>query len=140
MKKTQKKQIALLAAGATLLLSAYAPGGPGAGSRPEVRREAALPANTADSLDAQTGLVLAPGLQAVKSNCLRCHSPKLITGKRASREGWLGTIRWMQQTQGLGDLGRHEAPILDYLARHYAPKQEGRRPALPHIDWYPFKQ
>lgn len=89
-----------------------------------------------DSLDAQTGLVLAPGLQVVKTNCIRCHSSQLITAKRATREGWEGTIRWMQLNQGLGDLGKDEAIILDYLAKHYAPYQQGRRPPLKEIKWY----
>ena len=93
-----------------------------------------------DSLDATTGLVLAPGFTTVKENCLRCHSPKLITAKRASREGWLSTIRWMQQTQGLGDLGSAEPVILDYLAKHYAPTQTGRRPALQNIEWYKLEK
>jgi hypothetical protein len=89
-----------------------------------------------DSLDAQTGLVLAPGFQVVKNNCVRCHSPQLITAKRATREGWEGTIRWMQLNQGLGSLGADEAVILDYLAKHYAPTTEGRRPPLNDIKWY----
>jgi len=89
-----------------------------------------------DSLDATTGLVLAPGFTTVKENCLRCHSPKLITTKRATREGWLTTIRWMQQTQGLGDLGSAEPVILDYLTNHYARTQTGRRPALQVAEWY----
>jgi hypothetical protein len=93
-------------------------------------------AGVRDSLDAQTGLVLAPGLAAVKNNCLRCHSPQLITAKRATREGWEATIRWMQATQGLGDLGKEEAIILDYLAKNYAPTQQGRRPPLKDIKWY----
>ena len=93
-----------------------------------------------DSLDATTGLVLAPGLTTVKENCLRCHSPKLITTKRATREGWLTTIRWMQQTQGLGDLGTAEPVILDYLTRHYAPTQTGRRPALQVAEWYKLEK
>ena len=93
-----------------------------------------------DSLDATTGLVLVSGYTAVKENCLRCHSPKLITAKRATREGWLSTIRWMQQTQGLGDLGSAEPVILDYLAKHYAPTQIGRRPALQNIEWYKLEK
>ncbi|PIQ22587.1 MAG: hypothetical protein COW65_02300 [Cytophagales bacterium CG18_big_fil_WC_8_21_14_2_50_42_9] len=93
-----------------------------------------------DSLDATTSLVLAPGFTTVKENCLRCHSPKLITAKRASREGWLTTIHWMQQTQGLGDLGSAEPIILDYLAKHYAPNQSGRRPALQNIEWYKLEK
>ena len=90
----------------------------------------------ADSLDKQTGLIIAPGYVLVKQNCVRCHSPKIITDKRATREGWLATIRWMQQTQGLWDLGKAEPKILDYLAAHYAPTNEGRRPSLKNIQWY----
>ena len=93
-----------------------------------------------DSIDAATGLVQAPGLTNVKENCLRCHSPKLITAKRATREGWLTTIRWMQQNQGLGDLGTAESVILDYLAKHYAPTQTGRRPALKNVVWYKLEK
>ena len=134
--KRQTWQLTLLAPLVALLLLAFAPATPSRG------RQVAGPAAAAvrDSLDAQTGLVLAPGWQVVKSNCIRCHSPKLITAKRATREGWEGTIRWMQQTQGLGDLGRDEGPILDYLAKHYAPTQEGRRPALKNIAWYQLEK
>ena len=147
MKKIQKNQLALVG-GLFLagLLSAYAPAGAPSNSRTAASaitaRSAGLTgrlAGLADSLDAQTGLVLAPGWQVVKNNCVRCHSPKLITAKRASREGWEGTIRWMQATQGLGDLGKEEALILDYLAKHYAPTQEGRRPPLKDITWYRLK-
>jgi len=47
-------------------------------------------------------------------------------------------IRWMQETQNLPDLGEKEAPILDYLAEHYAPEDTGRRPNLDlaSIEWY----
>ena len=102
----------------------------------ELKVTASLPTVTADSLDKDTGLILAPGYTLVKTNCIRCHSPKLITDKRATRDGWQATIRWMQQTQGLGDLGKAEPEILEYLAKHYAPTDEGRRPPLKNIKWY----
>lgn len=89
-----------------------------------------------DSLDQKTGLIIAPGFAVVSTTCVRCHSPKLITEKRATREGWLATIRWMQQTQGLWDLGPQEPVVLDYLAKNYAPKNEGRRPLLNTTEWY----
>ncbi len=89
-----------------------------------------------DSLDKTTGLIIAPGLAIVKTTCVKCHSPKLITQKRATREGWVATIRWMQQTQGLWDLGKDEPLILDYLAKNYAPQNEGRRPPLKDIQWH----
>ncbi|GAB3526402.1 hypothetical protein GCM10027443_01500 [Pontibacter brevis] len=90
----------------------------------------------ADSLDQQTGLIVAPGLDVVKRTCVSCHSPKLITDKRASRDGWIATIRWMQQNQGLWDLGKDEAVIVDYLAKNYPLQNTGRRPPLQNIKWY----
>lgn len=85
-----------------------------------------------------TGLVAAPGWELVRGNCTGCHSAKLITQNRASREGWQSMIRWMQETQGLWDLGENEASILEYLATNYAPKEEGRRAKLDveNIEWY----
>jgi Quinohemoprotein amine dehydrogenase A, alpha subunit, haem binding len=134
--KSQTRGLSLLAALVALFILGQVPAG-------QSRHQAAPPLSGAvasqlvgDSLDAQTGLVLAPGFQVVRNNCVRCHSSQLITAKRATREGWEGTIRWMQLNQGLGDLGKEEAVILDYLAKHYAPTQEGRRPPLKNIEWY----
>lgn len=94
------------------------------------------PFSNKDSLDQKTGLIIAPGFNIVSTTCVKCHSPKLITEKRATREGWLATIRWMQQNQGLWDLGKEEPVILDYLAKNYAPQTEGRRPNLKVTEWY----
>ncbi len=80
--------------------------------------------------DPETGLVIAPGYDLVKVQCTVCHSAALITQSRATREGWLGMIRWMQDSQGLWPLGASEAPILDYLATHYPPSSSGRRKPL----------
>lgn len=90
----------------------------------------------ADSLDKESGLVIAPGFVLVKAMCTGCHSPKLITSKRATRDGWIATIRWMQKNLGLWDLGKAEPEILDYLTTHYAPTDTGRRPMLKNIQWY----
>jgi hypothetical protein len=90
----------------------------------------------ADSLDVVTGLVVDDALPLVKGNCIGCHSAKLITQNRASREGWKSMIVWMQETQKLWDLGENEDEILDYLARHYAPEEVGRRENLQNIQWY----
>ncbi|QLE03006.1 monoheme cytochrome C [Galbibacter sp. BG1] len=83
-----------------------------------------------------TGFVEGEGLEAVINNCTNCHSAKLVTQNRMSREGWLTTIRWMQETQNLWDLGDQENDILDYLATNYAPKAQGRRANLEVEDWY----
>lgn len=86
--------------------------------------------------DSATGLVVADGIQLVKANCMNCHSPKLITQARATRDGWEGMIRWMQEKHRLWDLGEQETAILDYLATHYAPDEnKGRRKQLV-VEWY----
>ncbi|MEE4203823.1 MAG: hypothetical protein V2I45_09335 [Halieaceae bacterium] len=90
----------------------------------------ALPAAARD-IDADSGLVIAPGFTETKQNCTVCHSAKLITQSRADRDGWLSMIRWMQKTQNLWPLGPNEPVILDYLAENYAPESIGRRPNLP---------
>lgn len=83
-----------------------------------------------------TGLAEGEGMQLVIANCLTCHSAKLIVQNRMDRNGWLSTIRWMQKTQNLRDLGENEDAILDYLAKHYAPEATGRRKGLEEITWY----
>jgi len=85
-----------------------------------------------------TGLVYDENFKLVRSACTSCHSAKLVTQNRATRDGWKQMIRWMQKTQGLPDLGKGEVKILDYLAKNYAPTDEGRRKILDpsEIEWY----
>ena len=84
----------------------------------------------ASGIDPETGLVIAPGFDQVKAQCTICHSGRLVAQNRASREGWLKMIRWMQESQGLWPLGDAEATILDYLEAHYGPRPGGRRAPL----------
>ena len=89
-----------------------------------------------NGLDVATGLVAEGDYLMVKATCTACHSAKLVTQNRASREGWEEMIRWMQRTQKLWDLGENEAAILDYLSEHYAPEYKGRRQNLVVEEWY----
>jgi hypothetical protein len=97
---------------------------------------AALAAGEAGDSDPPAALVQAPGVAVVEANCTGCHSAALITGSRATREGWLTMIRWMQDTQGLWPLGANEDVILNYLAETYGPVSadgpgfSGRRPPV----------
>ena len=91
-------------------------------------------------VDPETGLIIGPGFNLVKTNCLGCHSGKLITQNKASRATWKETILWMQETQNLWDLGENEPAILDYLAKHYAPGKAGRRLPLQDIEWYELQE
>jgi hypothetical protein len=86
-------------------------------------------------LTSEEMLVEAEGVLLIRSFCTGCHSEKLITQNRATRDGWESMIRWMQKTQNLGDLGTSESAILDYLAKNYSPVRKGRRLAL-EVEWY----
>ncbi len=86
----------------------------------------------------QSGLAYAPGFELVKTNCTVCHSAKLITQNRANKEGWEQMIDWMQETQGLWELGKNEEKIVAYLAKNYAPEEKGRRENIDmtEVEWY----
>ena len=82
--------------------------------------------------DAETGLIMASGWEAVRATCTECHSAQLITQNSGTDTVWLTRIRWMQSTQGLRELEPAlEATILDYLSTHYGQRESGRRLALP---------
>lgn len=91
-----------------------------------------------NGIHVQTGLAYAPGFDLVKANCTVCHSAKLVTQNRATKEGWEQMIQWMQATQGLWDLGENKDRIIDYLATNYAPEEKGRRENLnmKELEWY----
>ena len=83
------------------------------------------------SYDPITGFVIAQHYEIVRAHCTACHSAKLVTQNRMTRENWLTTIRWMQKSQGLWPLGVQEPKILDYLESHYSPIAISRRPPIP---------
>lgn len=87
----------------------------------------------------RTGLVDAEGLMTVVNNCTNCHSAKLVIQNRMNEERWIATIRWMQETQNLWDLGKNEEIIVDYLVTNYPPRKKGRREILSNIEWYDLK-
>ncbi len=87
-----------------------------------------------------TGFINAEGITEVIQNCTNCHSAKLVTQNRMTKEGWIATIRWMQETQNLWDLGNNEDIIVNYLANNYAPEKKGRREILSDIEWYTLKE
>ena len=88
-----------------------------------------------------TGLVYTDDFELIRGTCTSCHSAQIIIQNRATKEGWTEMIKWMQETQGLWDLGSNEEIIVDYLAEHYSPKDVGRRPNLDMeaIEWYMLK-
>jgi len=89
-----------------------------------------------NGIHVRTGLKEGEGLMLVVQNCTACHSAKMITQNKASKEGWKSMIRWMQETQNLWDLGANEEAIITYLATNYPPEKKGRRAPLKNVEWY----
>lgn len=83
-----------------------------------------------------TGLVMDETFPLIIANCTSCHSAKLITQNRATRDGWASMIDWMQASQGLWKFDEQEPQILDYLAKYYGPTETGRRENLVVEEWY----
>jgi hypothetical protein len=92
---------------------------------------------SSNNIESGSDLHLDENMLLVKGQCTGCHSTKLITMNRFTREGWQDKIRWMQKTQNLWDLGEAEPAILDYLTKYYSPEPKNdRRANLENIEWY----
>jgi len=89
-----------------------------------------------NGIHVRTGLIEAEGLMTVVNNCTNCHSALLVIQNRMNAERWIATIKWMQETQNLWDLGGNQEIIVNYLVTNYPPKEKGRREILTNIDWY----
>jgi cytochrome c5 len=129
--------IILLGIGAAFFVAFYG-GASSENSSPEaVSASAPLATEIVDGKDLATGFVVDEGFEIVKVTCTACHSSDIVLQNKFTREGWKAKIVWMQETQGLWDLGDNEAIILDYLAKHHAPAPPtGRRVPLKDIKWY----
>lgn len=89
----------------------------------------------ANEIDKQSGLIVAKGIESVKTNCTVCHSAKFIILQRGDRDTWKSMIRWMQKTQGLWEFTPEiEDEILTYLETNYPPGEASRRPNLKAKD------
>jgi hypothetical protein len=89
-----------------------------------------------NGIHVRTGLIEGEGLMIVVNNCTNCHLAKLVIQNRMNAERWNTTIKWMQDTQNLWDLGGNQKIIVDYLVANYPVKDVGRRAALTNINWY----
>jgi len=92
-----------------------------------------------NGIHVKTGLIAKDGYQTVVSNCTACHSAKLVMQNRMNEARWNSTIKWMQETQNLWDLGDNQKIIVDYLVKNYPIEKVGRRHALNNINWYDLK-
>lgn len=82
--------------------------------------------------DAFTGMLLAPGWEEVRNNCIICHSAQQFLQQGGSRNTWDSILKWMVLHGGMRPLAPTDRnTILDYLATHYGAKDATRRPPLP---------
>ena len=93
-----------------------------------------------NGIHVRTGLIEDEGLITVVTHCTACHSAQLVTQNRMNKERWNATIRWMQETQNLWDLGENQEIIVNYLVKNYPPEEKGRRENLKNIEWYDLKK
>lgn len=98
------------------------------------------PEKIENGVHVRTGFIEAPGMQETINNCTNCHSAQLVIQNRMNKETWQTTIKWMQETQNLWDLGENEDVIIDYLVKNYPPSSKGRREALTNVEWYELKE
>jgi len=91
-----------------------------------------IQATTLAETDPDSGLVIDDNWLIVKAHCGACHSTRLVTQNRGSRQTWLDMIRWMQAGQGLWYFDpQTETNILDYLAKNYPTPDGYRRAPIP---------
>lgn len=108
----------------------------------KVVEEDPFAAEVENGIHIPTGLIADKHYELVIGNCISCHSASLITANRMSADRWLSTIKWMQETQKLWDLGPNTDKIVAYLAKNYAPTETGRRKnlELQVDDWYALEE
>lgn len=97
------------------------------------------PDKIVDGIHVRTGLKDGKGVLLVANTCTVCHSADIVMMNRMNEERWNTTIKWMQKTQGLWDLGDNQKIIVDYLTTNYPMPKATRRTNLKNIDWYELK-
>ncbi len=93
-----------------------------------------------DGIHLRTGLKEDEGMMTVVTHCTACHSAQLIIQNRMNKERWNATIRWMQKTQNLWELGDNQEVIVNYLVENYPVYNKGRRENLQNVQWYKLSE
>ncbi len=93
-----------------------------------------------NGIHVRTGLKDGDGLMTVVANCTACHSAQLIIQNKMNKQKWNATIRWMQETQNLWQLGDKQEVIVNYLVKNYPVIDTGRREKLDNVIWYDLKE
>ncbi len=138
-KKRKKKRLFFVALVILMLVLLYFKSNPKLTSGKNIDKLVDKPITTnevVDGIHVRTGLKDGEGLMTVVANCTACHSAQLIIQNKMNKERWNATIRWMQETQNLWELGDNQAVIVNYLVTNYPVMDKGRREKLEDIEWY----
>ena len=65
-----------------------------------------------------------PGREETFYACTACHNFKLVAAQGLTRPQWDDSLSWMTKRHNMADIqGPDRDLILDYLARHYPPRE-----------------
>ncbi|GER06421.1 hypothetical protein GCM10007972_01330 [Iodidimonas muriae] len=89
------------------------------------------PQKTDDEMDMppdMAAMVAGEGRETSYYLCSGCHSTKLVTQQRLSRDRWAYLLDWMTKEQGMAELDAESRTIiLDYLSTAYGPSTTQRK-------------
>lgn len=75
---------------------------------------------TAQEIDPTSGLLIDRGYQTVDAYCIGCHTAKMITRRRKTRQQWTAIVHRMQEIDKNWKLTPNtEKTIVDYLSKNY---------------------
>ena len=60
-----------------------------------------------------------PGSEITAAICNTCHSLAIVKQQKQTKEGWKELLEWMEEEQGMPELGENEDLVLDYLTRQF---------------------
>lgn len=106
----------------------------------ESKTEVSAEGKIENGIHVSTGFIAKDGYKTVIQNCTSCHSSQLVIQNRMNKDRWNATIKWMQETQNLRELGDSQNIIVNYLVSNYPPVKKGRRANLDNIEWYDLKK
>lgn len=66
-----------------------------------------------------------PGREETFAYCTGCHGFKVVAAQGMTRQQWDGTLTWMTERQGMGDIeGETRDLVLDYLEKAFPPRRQ----------------
>lgn len=99
------------------------------------RRQAEAAAAMAERTEEESVLAEGEGRSEVFAYCSVCHNTALIRRSAFTREHWDDLMDWMTEKHGMNPLeGEFRDTIVDYLARHYGPRDRGPRGGNPFLN------